>query len=152
MSVPDLGMAQSVYAEANSALFAYLDEGGFTGKAGQDVDVADEEFVYSAIDVMVQSTMEVPVVLNSPGSSVEYRFHTSGEDIEFGVVLALYPAAAATGVSSSTQSSTTSSDDMEFKTLRQMSLHESDHDTPGACVCVAVYALVHVSVSLPRSH
>lgn len=79
------------YIEGHRALFSYLDGVQHCKRHGE-VSLEDDIFTYSSSNCLVQNTLEVPVVLPHPGSKLEYCFHTNEEDIEFGIVMALYPA------------------------------------------------------------
>ncbi len=118
----------------NSALFTYLDGSHHCAPSGGDIELNDDTFVYSSSDVMLQSSFEIPIVLSYPNCTIDFQFHSQGgssDDIEFGVVMALYPDHdndAALGATTTTSMSTVP--DVEFKTLRQMHVYESNRDIP----------------------
>eukprot|EP00981_Chlorochromonas_danica_P000957 scaffold229_cov155-Ochromonas_danica.AAC.5 len=51
----------------------------------------DEEFLYRASDVLVQTTWELPIVVQCPRASVSYEFTSSPGDIAFGIVFVAAP-------------------------------------------------------------
>jgi len=48
--------------------------------------VSDDEFVYQASDVLVQSTWELPIVVQYPGTEISFEFTTTMGDILFGIM------------------------------------------------------------------
>ena len=46
----------------------------------------DDNFVYKGADVLVQTTWELPIIIQWPGSSIKFEFSTSQGAIEFGIV------------------------------------------------------------------
>eukprot|EP01033_Poteriospumella_lacustris_P018175 gene18175-13050_t len=53
--------------------------------------VADEDFVYKCSDVLVQSALEVPIIVQWPEATVEFDFYSKLGDISFGVVFVAAP-------------------------------------------------------------
>eukprot|EP01031_Cornospumella_fuschlensis_P037667 gene37667-45758_t len=51
----------------------------------------DDEFVYKASDVLVQSSWELPIVIQWPQSKVNYEFTSTPGDISFGIVFVPAP-------------------------------------------------------------
>ena len=96
MEDEDLGRLSAqyrrVHSSATKALFSYLDEShrNHLGQVGP-FNLEDQKFRYASSTVLVQASFEVPVIVQYPGSTIEYSFHTGGEDIEFAVVFAVYP-------------------------------------------------------------
>jgi hypothetical protein len=48
--------------------------------------IEDETFRYKGADVVVQGTWELPIIIQWPGSSINFEFSTKGGGIEFGIV------------------------------------------------------------------
>ena len=48
--------------------------------------VKDDTFVYKGKDVRVNSTWELPIIIQWPGSSIDFEFTTASGGIEFGIV------------------------------------------------------------------
>lgn len=48
--------------------------------------VSDDEFVYRASNVLVQSTWELPIVVQYPGTTIKFEFTTTMGDILFGIM------------------------------------------------------------------
>lgn len=51
----------------------------------------DDDFVYNGTDVLVQSTWELPIVIQWPDSSVNFEFSVSPSEISFGIVFVAAP-------------------------------------------------------------
>jgi hypothetical protein len=76
--------------------------------------VEDETFHYKATDVLVQSTWELPLIIQWPGSKINFEFSTQRGDIQFGIV---FVAAL---------EDNQNQDDVEVETIEEMSRHRSD--------------------------
>ena len=48
--------------------------------------ITDDSFVYKASDVLVQSSWELPIVVQYPDSTIEFEFTTTMGDIMFGIM------------------------------------------------------------------
>ncbi|KAJ1442888.1 hypothetical protein B484DRAFT_426708 [Ochromonadaceae sp. CCMP2298] len=77
---------------------------------------ADEVFVYNATDVLVQSTWELPIVVQYPDSTVHYQFCASPGSITFGVVFVAAPEEEQ------------DLSDLEIETVEDMQMVNSDLD------------------------
>lgn len=53
--------------------------------------VVDDSFFYSAIDVLVQNTWELPIIIQWPGARVKFRFTTGNGEIFFGIAFVAAP-------------------------------------------------------------
>lgn len=55
------------------------------------IQIQDETFTYNATNIIVQSTFELPIVLQYPESTVEFEFLTEPTDISFGIMFVAAP-------------------------------------------------------------
>lgn len=55
------------------------------------LQIDDEVFVYNATDVLVQTTWELPIVIQCPESTVNFEFCSNPGDISFGIVFVAAP-------------------------------------------------------------
>ncbi len=65
----------------NTEFFADLDRDFVNIKR-----LADENFCYKASDVLVQSTFELPILVNFPGSRIKFSFSSKLGDLCFGIM------------------------------------------------------------------
>ena len=77
--------------------------------------VKDDTFVYKGKDVRVNSTWELPIVIQWPGSSIDFEFTTASGGIEFGIVFV--PA---------TDEQPADEADLQIETIEEMTLVRSD--------------------------
>jgi hypothetical protein len=76
--------------------------------------VDDETFHYKGTDVLVQSTWELPLIVQWPGSKINFEFSTLQGDIQFGIV---FVAAL---------EENQQQNDVEVETIEEMTRHRSD--------------------------
>ena len=55
------------------------------------LQTTDETYVYNATDVLVQTTWELPIVIQCPESTVSFEFCSNPGDISFGIVFVAAP-------------------------------------------------------------
>ena len=83
--------------------------------------VEDDIFRYKGADVLVQGTWELPIIIQWPGSSINFEFSTKGGGIEFGIVFV--PA-----VDDNHQDYHQDQDELNLETVKEMSRVRSDID------------------------
>jgi hypothetical protein len=79
--------------------------------------VVDDVFVYNGADVLVQSTWELPIIIQWPGSTINFEFSTTQGAIEFGIVFV--PALE----------DNQQQDELEVETIEEMGRIRSDLET-----------------------
>lgn len=71
--------------------------------------INDDVFTYNATDVLVQSSWELPIVIQCPGSTVEFEFCSNPTEISFGIVFVAAPEEGQ------------NENDLEIETVEEMS-------------------------------
>lgn len=74
----------------------------------------DTTYVYNATDVLVQTTWELPIVVQYPESTVQFEFCSNPGDISFGIVFVAAPEEGQ------------DPDDLEIETVEEMGLVRSN--------------------------
>eukprot|EP01032_Pedospumella_encystans_P031889 gene31889-35996_t len=53
--------------------------------------ISEDKYVYNATDVLVQTTWELPIVIQYPESTVHFEFCSNPGDISFGIIFVASP-------------------------------------------------------------
>ncbi len=81
-----------------------------------NLQATDDVYVYNATDVLVQSTWELPIVIQWPESTVKFEFSCSPSDITFGIVFVAAPE------------EDQDLNDLEIETIEEMGRVDSSHE------------------------